>query len=67
MPDGNPPKRFEAEFYRIKLSFAATFGFVGLGMISSYFGIQDAVFLFDLAKISLGFALGSGISVGFSK
>ena len=67
VPKGKPPRRFQVEFYRIKLGFVAAFGFAGLGMLGVYFGIEEASYLFDMSKISLGFGIGSGISFGFSK
>lgn len=67
MPKGQPPKKISSHFYRLKLGFGALLMFSGFGFASSFLQMDNASLWFDLAKITLGFLFGSGISAGLSR
>ena len=61
------PKKIESYFLRLKLSFVALIVFTVLGFLGDYLQLENSGILYDFAKITLGFLIGSGISVGFSR
>lgn len=65
--EGKPPIKVESRFYLIKLAFVAMIIFTVLGFISSYMKIENSTLWFDLAKITLGFMFGNGVSIGLTR
>ena len=61
------PKKAESYFLRIKLSFVALLVFVTLGFLGDYLQLENSGILYDFAKITLGFLIGSGFSIGLSR
>jgi len=61
------PKREESYFLRLKLSFAAMIVFTVLGFLGDYLQLENSPVLYDFAKITLGFLIGSSVSAGFSR
>jgi hypothetical protein len=67
MPSKGTPRKIESSFLRLKLAFIALIVFTILGFIGDYLELKNSWVLYDFAKITLGFLIGSGISTGFSR
>jgi len=67
LPKKGKPRKLESYFYRMKLAFWAMIIFSALGFLGDYLQINNYQIFYDFAKITLGFWIGSGISVGFSR
>jgi len=61
------PRKLESYFLRIKLSFSAMILFTLMGFLGDYLQLENSQVLYDFAKITLGFLIGSGVSTGFSR